>query len=188
MDGIGEQGLFIIAALVIAFINWLSGTLKKKQASRRSADEQVQAQHNEASEEPLSHTDHDSWPAPDNEPDLPLADSELEPRDPNREIREFFAALSGTPQVEVPPATVIGNIPEIAPTPVTAPPLSTEHVGPYTIADHDHDHDHDHPQAGNRKIQVHPIIRQFRKEGGARQAFIFSEILGKPKALRGSRN
>ena len=68
MEGIGDQGLFIIAALVIAFINWLSATLKKKQASRKEDDPQdAQALQREADEEAQALIDYDSWPSPDDE-------------------------------------------------------------------------------------------------------------------------
>ncbi len=174
MDGIGEQGLFIIAALVIAFINWLSGTLKKRKSAQHGDDEQSQAHHREASADALSHADHDSWPAPDDEQEsAPLVASapNPEPDDPNSEIREFFAALSGTPPVEAPPVPVM-EVEEQAPPP---PPTEPVHELP--------SNEGYHVVGSSRRSSQHPIIQKLLKEGGAREAFIFTQILGKPKAL-----
>lgn len=180
MDGIGEQGLFIIAALVIAFINWLSGTLKKKQAAQRGDDEQSQAHLREVTEDPQAQSDHDSWPSPDDgQNSRPQAASNAEqPVDPNRELREFFTALSGSPPVQAPPVTVIEETLPIQPPPFTEPAPVPEYPpskGHYSVI-----------QTGgsSRRNRIHPIIRKLRREGGAREAFIFSEILCKPKALR----
>ena len=94
MEGIGEQGLFIIAALVIAFINWLSTTLKKKQAAQSGDDqqEQVQAHQRQADEEAQAYLDADSWPSPDGDGEVASVGPAPSPQpdDPNREIREFF--------------------------------------------------------------------------------------------------
>lgn len=178
MDGIGENGLFIIAALVIAFINWLSGTLKKKKAAQRDADEHSHGNHHEASEETLSDAGHESWPAPDDEQEsAPLVASapNPEPDDPNREIREFFAALSGTPPVEAPPVPVM-EVEEQAP-----PPPPTEPV--HELPSNEGYHVIPHVAGSSRRSSQHPIIKKLLKEGGAREAFIFTQILGKPKAL-----
>ena len=177
MDGIGEQGLFIIAALVIAFINWLSGTLKKRKSAQHDSDEHIHGNHREASEETLSHADHDSWPAPDDEQDLPVADLQQGTNDPNREIREFFSALSGTSPVEAPPVTVIEEKLPVQPPPIPEPATipKSQSSEAYYIAPHDAD--------SSRKKRIHPIIQKLLKEGGARDAFIFTQILGKPKAL-----
>jgi hypothetical protein len=173
MEGIGEQGLFIIAALVIAFINWLSTTLKKKQAAQSGDEqqEQVQAHQRQADEDAQAYLDADSWPSPDDDGEI------SQPDDPNREIREFFAALSGTPPVEAPPVPVMEV--EEAP-PVPPPPVEPVHElpshGGYQIAAR--------VGSSRRRSGQHPIVKKLRKEGGAREAFIFSEILGKPKSLQ----
>ena len=87
MEGIGEQGLFIIAALVIAFINWLSSTLKKKQAAQRNEanPEEAQALQRQADEEAQSFIDHDSWPSPDDDPDGTPSSSTVQD-DPNQNM------------------------------------------------------------------------------------------------------
>ena len=180
MEGIGEQGLFIIAALVIAFINWLSATLKKKQASRKEDDPQeAQALHREE-EEAQSYIDHSSWPSPDGEPNLgatPASSPSIIEEDPNQNIRDFFAALSGTPPVKAPPVPVteIEQAPSV-PQPLIELPSNTPGVSfpanPFA-----------YPKS-SRQSSLHPIIKKLRQEGGAREAFIFSEILGKPKSLR----
>ena len=177
MDGIGEQGLFIIAALVIAFINWLSGTLKKKQAAQQDAgeQEQPQAHQRQAGEEAQASLDHDSWPAPDDEGEVAPVAGGPEPDDPNREIREFFAALSGTPPVEAPPVTVIEEELPIQPPPIPDPIPEPKSSEGYHVA---------YVASSSRRDRTHPIIQKLRQEGGAREAFIFSEILGKPKSLR----
>ena len=183
MEGIGEQGLFIIAALVIAFINWLSTTLKKKQAAQSGDDqqEQVQAHQRQADEEAQAYLDADSWPSPDDDGEVASVGPAPSPQpdDPNREIREFFAALSGTPPVEAPPVPVM-EVEE--PPPVPLPPVEPVHELP----SHEGHHIAPYAAGSRRRSGQHPIIKKLRKEGGAREAFIFSEILGKPKSLRRS--
>jgi len=182
MEGIGEQGLFIIAALVIAFINWLSATLKKKQASQRKEDapQETQALQREAEEEARSYIDHSSWPSPDDDSNLeasPASSPSIIEEDPNQNIRDFFAALSGTPPVKAPPVPVteIEQAPSV-PQPLIELPSNTPGVSfpanPFA-----------YPKS-SRQSSLHPIIKKLRQEGGAREAFIFSEILGKPKSLR----
>ena len=181
MEGIGEQGLFIIAALVIAFINWLSSTLKKRQAAQRNeADpEEAQALQRQADEEAQSFIDDDSWPSPDDDPDTGAPSSSSPPTvqdDPNQNIREFFAALSGTPPVEAPPVPVteLEQASPVPPPPVALPrtPVVATKATAFSLP------------AARGQSGPHPIIRKLRQEGGAREAFIFSEILGKPKSLR----
>ena len=182
MEGIGEQGLFIIAALVIAFINWLSATLKKKQASRKEDDPQeAQALHREE-EEAQSYIDHSSWPSPDGEPNLgatPASSPSIIEEDPNQNIRDFFAALSGSPPVKAPPVpiTELEQSPPVPQLPVELPSNTSRASSPVTPFSF--------PTSGNQS-SLHPIINKLRQEGGAREAFIFSEILGKPKSLRQS--
>ncbi len=180
MEGIGEQGLFIIAALVIDFINWLSSTLKKRQAAQRNeADpEEAQALQRQAEEEAQSFIDDDSWPSPDDDPDTgaPSSSSPTVQDDPNQNIREFFAALSGTPPVEAPPVPVT----ELEQTsPVPPPPVALLRTPAVATKATAFSLPISRGQSG-----PHPIIRKLRQEGGAREAFIFSEILGKPKSLR----
>jgi hypothetical protein len=178
MEGIGEQGLFIIAALVIAFINWLSSTLKKKQAAQRNEanPEEAQALQRQADEEAQSFIDDDSWPSPDDDPDGTPSSSTVQD-DPNQNIREFFAALSGTPPVEAPPVPVteLQQASPVPPPPVALPggtPAAPTSATAFALP------------AARGQSGPHPIIRKLRQEGGAREAFIFSEILGKPKSLR----
>ncbi len=179
MEGIGEQGLFIIAALVIAFINWLSSTLKKKQASQQDPTEQEpsQAHRRQADEQAQAYLDDDSWPTPDDGAAQAIGPAtNPEPDDPNREIREFFGALSGTPPVEAPPVTVIEEELPIQPPPVPEPIPEPPSSNAYHVVAH--------VGSSGRRERAHPMIKKLRQEGGARQAFIFSEILGKPKALQ----
>ena len=183
MEGIGDQGLFIIAALVIAFINWLSATLKKKQASRKEDDPQdAQALQRDADEEAQALIDYDSWPSPDDEPN-PEATTASSPsiieEDPNQNIRDFFAALSGSPPVKAPPVpiTELEQAPPVPQLPVESPSNASEVSSPVTTFSY--------PTSGNQS-SLRPIINKLRQDGGAREAFIFSEILGKPKSLRQS--
>ena len=184
MEGIGEQGLFIIAALVIAFINWLSATLKKKQASQRKEDapQETQALQREAEEEARSYIDHSSWPSPDDDSNLeasPASSPSIIEEDPNQNIRDFFAALSGSPPVKAPPVpiTELEQSPPVPQLPVELPSNTSRASSPVTPFSF--------PTSGNQS-SLHPIINKLRQEGGAREAFIFSEILGKPKSLRQS--
>ncbi|MDA7605670.1 hypothetical protein N8631_02710 [Verrucomicrobiales bacterium] len=184
-DGDGGQGLLIIAIIVITFINWLSQTLKEKAAKKNGQildeshekvnlvnEEAQQSQNREISESPA-------------------------PQGPGAEmgIREFLAAMSGAESPEQPrpvpvitqdqqgqeqePVQQIQSVtevfdwePEQEQKPEVSEPYDLETELPKPI------------RSVENVRKIHPIILKLRREGGAREAIIFSEILGKPKALR----
>jgi len=160
----GGEGLFILAAIVIAFINWLSNTLKKKAAARDSARRQMLGDQ----PPPTPDVESDGWPEPDSwpEPDVHTPATQN-----SQDIRDFFAALTGgsseQPQPEPPYAPTVIHTME-------APP---EHVAPARRA----------PTRSSapeiRKKKRHPIIAQLRTSHGARHAILLAEIIGKPKGL-----
>lgn len=185
-DGSGGQGLLIIAIIVITFINWLSQTLKQKAAKKNGeiVDE---------SYEQLSKANEEAQYGPDQEmSESPSAEGPAQPVD----IRELLAAMTGAeapeqprpvpvitqdqqvpePELEVIDPYYLEPEPEPEPDPEPAPDASEA----YDVIP-----DHIEPIGSVRKkIKTHPIALKLRSEGGAREAIILSEILGKPKALR----
>lgn len=179
------QSLFIIAAIVIAFVNWLSTKLKKRAAARKGeASLEIAAE-----EEPTPKPEEESWSEPDELVDSPQPQA-IEP-DPG--IREFLDALSGT----APP-----------PQPQPLPPIILSEEAPYPDGAFEQPGTQKEPSdraikreqkkqtspadlhldylkfmSTKKSKPVHPIILQLRKEGGAQQAIVLSEILGKPRAL-----
>lgn len=186
MDDIGGEGLFILAAVVIAFINWVSNTLKQKAAQREIERRRARG---DLPEEPV-HESLEGWPEPDVHPQGGAADA-------NQEIRDFFSALAGgqpaqqqaQPQPQAPPTPVVvapaSTPPPTAKSSWSAPELRTQTLSPSERAALQ--------RLEGAKLQVathrvsqrgqHPIIKQLRRPGGARDAVIFSEILGEPKGL-----
>ncbi len=178
------QGLIIIAIIFITFINWLSQTLKKKAAKKRGEPvEEPAEQENAATKVAQYSTDQE------------ISESTIPQRSgPEMDVRKFLAALSGTESPQQPqPVPIItqeqeeqeqGKVEEVltvtesadwepeparlrdqSPVPVPVP-------DPVQILD------------PNKKIKkTHPIVLKLRSEGGAKEAIILSEILGKPKAF-----
>ena len=176
------QGLIVIAILVITFINWLSQTLKQKAAKK---DGELVDKSNErataAKKEPQYI--HNQEIAREPSPQRP---------GPEMGVREFLAALSGSEAPQQPqPIPVITHEKELQEqskvqeiqhdTAISdwKTQLRTKTTGlkdpkpvpTFTIS-------------SDRKFKkTHPIALKLRREGGAKEAIILSEILGKPKAF-----
>jgi hypothetical protein len=185
VDDIGGEGLFILAAVVIAFINWVSNTLKQKAAQREIERRQARG---DVPEEPAQESS-EGWPEPDVSKQGGAADG-------NREIRDFFSALAGgqpaqqQPQPQAPPEPVAAT----RPTPTSPPTAQSSWAAPKIKKPTLSASERAALQrlkggqlqvAGARSKQRsrHSIIEQLRRPGGARDAVVFSEILSKPKGL-----
>ncbi len=178
MDGFDGEGLFILAAVVIAFVNWLSNTLKARAARRETERRRARG------ELPPTETadEEGSWPEPDTAPDIYVPGG----ADANQEIRDFFAALSGeappqpepVPVVEAPllqrePAPRWETPPPIEPELSAAERRALDNIQEFPLS----------PDASRQRRPVHPIVDMLRSSVGARNAIILAEVLGKPKAL-----
>ena len=172
------QGLLVIAIIFITFINWLSQTLKKKAAKKRGEPaEQVTAATK------VAQYIHDQEVAEPTSPQRP---------GPEMGVREFLAALSGTETPQQPqPVPVITQqqneqeqikVQEIEP--VTE--ISDWETEPRTeitgLGNQNPEHTYTIRSVSKPK-KTHPIALKLRSEGGAKEAIILSEILGKPKAF-----
>lgn len=180
------EGLFIIAALVIAFINWLSNSLKRKAALREQ--ERRRARGELVEEESVDwgmESDDSTFP----EPDEPVV---RESQDPNAEIRAFFEALSGNaPQQAPPPPQEAPVAVQAQPTPVAveqapdhwrAPEVRRGRLSAAEKAALSKVRDgFSKPQ--RKRGDNFALIRRLFREGGVRDAVIFAEVLGKPKSL-----
>jgi len=178
-DGSGGQELLIIAIIVITFINWLSQTLKAKAAKKNG--EIVDESH-----EQVNAVNEQAQHGPDQEmSESPAAQGPGQPMD----IREILAAMTGAEAPEQPrPVPVMTQEQQ-----VLEPEL--EVFDPYVLEpEPEPDQEPEVSEAyglkpglaaSTRKSrETHPIVLKLRHEGGAKEAIILSEILGKPKALR----
>ena len=172
------QGLIIIAIIFITFINWLSQTLKKKAAKKRGEPvEEPAEQENAATKVAQYSTDQE------------ISESTIPQRSgPEMDVRKFLAALSGTESPQQPqPVPIItqeqeeqeqGKVEEVLTVTESADwepePARLRDQSPVPVQILD----------PNKKIKkTHPIVLKLRSEGGAKEAIILSEILGKPKAF-----
>ena len=192
MDEFSGEGLFILAAVVIAFVNWLSNTLKQRAAARDAAERRARGELPEEEHEQHGAHDDSSWPELD---ESPAPSQRRSVADPNQEIRNFFEALSGgqatQPQPQ-PTARVQVQTPPPVPSSQEQPPAWSERKverPQLSAAERAALHRVERQQdlATQRGLHArkakHPVIDLLRKEGGARQAIVLVEILGKPKAL-----
>ena len=176
------QGLIIIAIIFITFINWLSQTLKKKAAKKRGEPVEEPAEQATAATKVAQYgTDQEI-----SEPTIPQRSG------PEMDVRKFLAALSGTEPPQQPqPVPIItqeqeeqeqGKVEEVLTVTESAdwePEPATE---PARLRDQSPDSDQ--ILDFNKKTKkTHPIVLKLRSEGGAKEAIILSEILGKPKAF-----
>ena len=172
------QGLIIIAIIFITFINWLSQTLKKKAAKKRGEPvEEPAEQENAATKVAQYSTDQE------------ISESTIPQRSgPEMDVRKFLAALSGTESPQQPqPVPIItqeqeeqeqGKVEEV----LTVTESADWEPEPARLRDQSPDPSQILPF--NKKTKkTHPIVLKLRSEGGAKEAIILSEILGKPKAF-----
>ena len=183
-DGSGGQELLIIAIIVITFINWLSQTLKAKAAKKNG--EIVDESH-----EQVNAVNEQAQYGPDQEmSESPAAQGPGQPMD----IREILAAMTGAEAPEQPrPVPVMTQEQQ-----VLEPEL--EVFDPYVLEPEPEPEPDQEPEVSEayalkpglaastrstrKNRETHPIVLKLRREGGAKEAIILSEILGKPKALR----
>ena len=180
-DGPGGQGLIVIAIIVITFINWLSQTLKQKAAKKNGelvdeSNEKVNVVNEQAQHRPVQ--------------DIGESPASQMPG-PEMGIRELLATLSGAEAPEQPrPVPVITQeqqeqeivqeVQSVTEVSDWKPELRTESSGPkdpipkpkLTI------------RSASKPKKTHPIALKLRSGGGAKEAIILSEILGKPKAFQ----
>lgn len=174
------QGLIIIAIIFITFINWLSQTLKKK-AAKKSGEpvEEPAEQANAATKVAQYSTDQE------------ISESTIPQRSgPEMDVRKFLAALSGTESPQQPqPVPIItqeqeeqeqGKVEEV----LTVTESADWEPEPARLRDQSPVPDPVQILDPNKKTKkTHPIVLKLRSEGGAKEAIILSEILGKPKAF-----
>ena len=186
------QGLLVIAIIFITFINWLSQTLKKKAAKKRGEPVEEPAEQSTAATKVAQHST-----------DQEISETTIPQRSgPEMDVRKFLAALSGTEPPQQPqPVPIItqgqeeqehGKIEEV----LTVTESADWEPEPAWLGDQSPDPDPDPdpgpgPGPGPGQIlhhlkktkKTHPIVLKLRSEGGAKEAIILSEILGKPKAF-----
>ena len=191
MDEFSGEGLFILAAVVIAFVNWLSNTLKQRAAAREAAERRARGELPEEEHEQHGAYDDTSWPALDE----PQAPARQPAADPNQEIRNFFEALSGgQPAQPQPQPTARVEVPTPPPVPhpesqarswserkVERQQLSAAEQAALARVQRQRDLTLQHEL--HSRGSAHPAMALLRQRGGAQQAIVLAEVLGKPKAL-----
>jgi len=175
------QGLLVLAFVVIAFINWVSNTLKERAEQREAAKRRSR----NLSESPPPAREQDSWPAPE-----PTTVSREE-ADPSQQLRDFFDSLSGNkPKPAEQPAQKPEPVAKI-PAPraerveswkapeVTQAALSAEELQALDRLNNAKPR----RRRSSRSSGGHPLIKKLRTAGGAREAVLLAEVLGQPKGL-----
>ena len=178
------QGLIIIAIIFITFINWLSQTLKKKAAKKSGEPVEKPAEQATAATKVAQYS-----------PDQEISEPTIPQRSgPEMDVRKFLAALSGTEPPQQPqPIPIItqeqeeqeqGKVEEVLTFTESADWEPEQATEPAWLRDQSPDPDPDQILGFYKKTKkTHPIVLKLRSEGGAKEAIILSEILGKPKAF-----
>ena len=198
MNDFNGEGLFILAAIVIAFVNWLSNTLKQRAAKREIERRRAKGELVEPRQ--VEHVEDEGWPQPD-EPVTPHEEA-------NARLRAFFDSLAPqeTPPPPPPETTSSRERERVtqerervakeraAAQQVVADPLSKPSARWQAPKVRKPKFSAEEKRALKRlearsspatstATREHPLIQELLKRGGARDAIIFAEILGKPKAL-----
>lgn len=190
-----SEGFFVLAVLVITFINWVSDQLKRRAAKKRG--------------EPVEEEDGSKYiffedeAESDQETSLGQSESARGPReDPNEEIRRFFEAISGQAPVveaprpepqfveETPPpvpkvarasAKAAGQIPEET---VKKPELNAEEKAALERYQRMINAGGIARRAEARAASTDALRDILRNKDSVRQAILINEILAKPKGLQ----
>lgn len=157
----GQNPFWIIAIIVIAFINWLSESLKKRQGAKRAEQERQEYIRQKANQ-----------PVKSNEPKFEKPAPQSEARE---EIMNFFESLTGRPSPAKPKPEPT-PVPASAPLPVLPPKSPVFNAG---------------KKKETLRRRTRPATRRgnsiralLSSPGAARQAFILKEVLDTPKSLQ----
>ena len=170
----GGKPFWIIALIVIAFINWLSETLKKRQAVKRAErdrQEYIRQKANQPAGRPIE------------EEDPPLFSEDAEDEVADTSLVDFFESLTGRPVRQAEPVAVAPPpvpIQEVLPAPPKLSKEQKEALRRYESRDQKKARRHSNG-VGSGSKSIHDLLST---PGAARQAFLLKEILDEPKGLK----
>jgi hypothetical protein len=169
--------VFIIMVLIGGFLQWATNWWKKKQAEVRANAQRKKMQWEARESLPTSSAEEaqareEAWRrqvgADDGSPAQPAA------RHPLEDLLKTFREFAGSAIEEPPPAVTLPPPNPAAQPRAGLPESKAPRDGEVSLA----------PSATVRKRDRHPLASKLAASGGLRQAVVFREILGPPKALQ----
>ena len=166
-----DQELLIIAIIVITFINWVSTKLKERSARKKGITQDLPQEEPSLQGEPIEQFNKEPGFGTPTQEDLGFKD--------------LIAAITGN------------EIPQ-QPEPVLIPSFESEELITETsfkdaeetinteVLSQKNSQDPNFFNAGKNSLthSAHPVVRILKKDGGAKEAIILAEVLGKPKSFQ----
>ncbi|MFL2451998.1 MAG: hypothetical protein ACJ0IB_08075 [Verrucomicrobiales bacterium] len=166
-----DQELLIIAIIVITFINWVSTKLKERSARKKGITQELPQEESSLQGEPIEKFN--------KEQDFDTSSQE------DLGFKDLIAAITGN------------EIPQ-QPEPVLIPSFESEEIitEPFfkdaeetTNAEllsqtKSQDLNNSNIDINSTKPSTHPVVRILKQNGGAKDAIVLAEVLGKPKSFQ----
>ena len=166
-----DQELLIIAIIVITFINWVSTKLKERSARKKGITQDLPQEEPSLQGEPIEQFNKEPGFGTPTQEDLGFKD--------------LIAAITGN------------EIPQ-QPEPVLIPSFESEEIitEPFfkdaeetTNAEllsqtKSQDLNNSNIDINSTKPSTHPVVRILKQNGGAKEAIVLAEVLGKPKSFQ----
>lgn len=166
-----DQELLIIAIIVITFINWVSTKLKERSAKKKGITQDLPQEESSLQGEPVEEFN--------KEPDLGTSSQE------DLGFKDLIAAITRNEIPQQPEPLLVPNFESeeiiIEPSFKDADKTTNEELFSETKSQ---DPNFSYTGKNSMNHSAHPIVRILKKDGGAREAIILSEVLGKPKSLQ----
>ena len=166
-----DQELLIIAIIVITFINWVSTKLRERSAKKKGITQELPQEESSLQGEPIEKFN--------KEQDFDTSSQE------DLGFKDLIAAITGN------------EIPQ-QPEPVLIPSFESEEIitEPFfkdaeetTNAEllsqtKSQDLNNSNIDINSTKPSTHPVVRILKQNGGAKDAIVLAEVLGKPKSFQ----
>lgn len=166
-----DQELLIIAIIVITFINWVSTKLKERSAKKKGITQELPQEESSLQGEPIEEFN--------KEPDFGTSSQE------DLGFKDLIAAITGNEIPQQPEPVLIPSFEskEIITEPSFKDAEETINTEALSQTNSD-DLNISNIDINSTKPSTHPVVRILKQNGGAKEAIVLAEVLGKPKSFQ----
>ena len=166
-----DQELLIIAIIVITFINWVSTKLKERSARKKGITQDLPQEESSLQGEPIEQFN--------KEPDFGTSTQE------DLGFKDLIAAITGNEIPQQPEPVLIPSFEseEL----ITDPSFKdAEETINTEVQSQKNSRDPNFSNTGKNSMShsAHPVVRILKQNGGAKEAIVLAEVLGKPKSFQ----
>ena len=166
-----DQELLIIAIIVITFINWVSTKLKERSAKTKGITQELPQEESSLQGDPIEGFN--------KKPNFGTSSQE------DLGFKDLIAAITGNEIPQQPEPVLIPSFEseEIITEPSFKDAEETINTEALSQTNSD-DLNISNIDINSTKSSTHPVVRILKQNGGAKEAIILAEVLGKPKSFQ----